>query len=65
MLTLLKQIILYIIVVACGIFVGYLLFNKYNIVYHGKNSEDIKNKIIRSGDKCYMFKPVVCMCPFL
>ena len=53
-----------------GIFTGKLIFNMYklsSIHYHGPNSSQIKNKILKNkkDNKCYIFEPHIYLCPII
>ena len=54
-----------IISVIIGIIVSIVLFIsiKQSVIYKGPNSKDVKNRIFTRDDKCYMFEPVVYLCP--
>lgn len=34
-----------------------------NVIYHGPDSNEFKNKIFKHDDKCYIFKPTMYLCP--
>jgi Na+/H+ antiporter NhaC len=40
---------------------GYFIFG-FNIKYKGPNSNDVRNKIYRVDEKCYMLEPIVHIC---
>jgi cytochrome b subunit of formate dehydrogenase len=65
MYTYMIKYIIYIISIILGIIVGRVLFNKYNIKYHGPNSSNVKNTIHKKDGKCYIFEPHVYMCPII
>jgi cytochrome b subunit of formate dehydrogenase len=52
----------HIITILIGIIVGWIIFQKYNIKYHGPNSSKVKNKIHEINGKCYIFEPCVYLC---
>ena len=44
-----------------------LILSSYNIrklVYHGPNSQGIKEKIYKKGNICYKLKSIIVKCPF-
>ena len=57
-----KKHIIAVLVVLVGIIVGWILFRKYNIKYHGPNSSKVKNEIHKKNGKCYIFEPSVYLC---
>ena len=47
-----------------GFIFGYILFNIFfKNEYHGPNSKDMLNKIHKSGNNCYIFEPLITICP--
>lgn len=55
--------IIYVITIIFGIIIGKLLFDVYNVKFHGPNSAIVKRKIHEKNNTCYIFEPHVYMCP--
>lgn len=43
-----------------GYFINNILFKNE---YHGPNSKDMLNKIHKNGNDCYIFEPIITICP--